>query len=283
MRKVTRKQAEDAVGEAHRDQFPTRGFREDYPNHFLRWEDNLSRAASSSLIEQDFGAGSGNELTAKPPKPPKFCATYSSSALCSNSFLPARENPSWLRYGDLSGFCEFRFEWKLETGLGGTPPNLDFVATSGTSILAVESKFLETLNPKKPEFADSYDDAFANCGCSVLDSAYRSIQKGESSFYYLNAAQLLKHALGVIHYSSSAGQPVSDRTLGYIFWEPENHSKLEPYLTHREELASFETLIEGSKVNFLSMNYKSLWKAWQKDSSTNDHANALARRYSLSL
>lgn len=221
-------------------------------------------------------------------EPPKFCAAYSSSALCANSFAPARENPSWLQFGDFSGFSEFLFEWKLKksdwkskTGSDGNPPNLDFVATTENRILAVESKYLETLEQKTPKFSDVYGEAFANCGCPVLERVYRSILAGDSEFHYLDAAQLLKHALGVIHYSTPVGNPVEERTLGYVFWEPENHEELEPYCSHREELRVFEQLMESSKVGFVSMSYPALWESWQQEPDTANHANTLIRRYSL--
>jgi hypothetical protein len=56
----------------------------------------------------------------------------------------------------IHGFRSIKFEQKLPTGLGGTPPNIEFIAENETDVIAIESKFLEYFGPKKPRFKSSY-------------------------------------------------------------------------------------------------------------------------------
>ncbi|MAS96106.1 MAG: hypothetical protein CMO55_23130 [Verrucomicrobiales bacterium] len=280
LKSLSRRQGEIGVGDYLRSTMPETEFRASHPNHFRRWEDAVVDGVSLDLIEADFGGGSGNELQGDPPK---FCAAYSSSALCANVFGPARSCPGWLHFDGLHGFTEFQFEKKLVTGLGGTPPNLDFVATSPDSILAVESKFLETLGRKVPKFADSYRRAYAGCGCERLNAAYEAVAFGEVSFSSLDAAQLLKHALGIVCYRNHAGAVPSSLYLGYVFWEPENWRDFRIFRQHREELEQFSALIERSKVEFRPLSYLDLWDSWRSRSESRTHALSVERRYRLTL
>src|SRR5690606_24898035 len=115
-----------------------------HDDHFLEWKSNLLPGVGMESVRDDLSGGSGGVLYDKPGgAPAKCCAPYSSSVLCVNTFGLARSEPVLLTIFGLSGFTTCRFETKLPTGLGGTPPNLDLVATSRNLRLAVESKFLE--------------------------------------------------------------------------------------------------------------------------------------------
>jgi len=283
MRIVTRKQAEEAVRDHLHGLIGTEPFlvSSGYPAHFRDWKKGLLDGLRPDLIEPHFRKGSGGELSRTIPK---LSAAYSSSALCVNAFGPARENPGWLEFESYTGFTEFAFEGKLPTGLGGSPPNLDFVARSPDQVLAVESKFLETLTPVIPEFAPVYDAAFQNCGCPRLLEAFTAVRSGSELFAYLDVAQLLKHALGLINLPRR--EPLmtgKDLTLGFVFWEPTNRDELSPYDQLRSELARFSCLMDGGKIEFVPIDYPSLWERWLQAPQTASHASRLIGRYSHPL
>jgi hypothetical protein len=109
----------------------------------------------------DLSKGDGNELKSK------FRALYSSSALCVNFFgFFTRHLDKFVVLGG-SNFAVGKFEAKLPTGLKGTSPNLDFLLENDSSIIGIESKFLELLTPKQPKFPSSYSDSFLD----TLDTA----------------------------------------------------------------------------------------------------------------
>jgi len=280
MRNVTKQNAKNAVGDRHLSLFPQSKFRKNHPYYFKHWRDALIDGASAEAIEKELNRGSGNELNGNPPK---FCAAYSSSALCVNSFSAVQANPSLLEFGGHRNFTKFGFEQKLPTGLQGTAPTLDFTATSQTCILGLESKFLETFDNRKPAFVEKYQEAFHNCGCGVLETAYHSIREQPSEFQHLDAAQLMKHALGIAKFQPHGEDSIKHRILGHVFWEPDNRSEVWSCHHHREELKRFEDLVKGSQVTFVSTSYATLWKSWQEEACKKNHANRLFQRYGLTV
>ncbi len=102
-----------------------------YPSH------NLLPGVDRQDFDRELSAGSGDELKSK------FLAVHSSSALVVNTFAPFKKDPAMLTLCGVQGFRSIRFEQKLSTGLGGTPPNLDLVAENDTDVIAVESKLLK--------------------------------------------------------------------------------------------------------------------------------------------
>lgn len=285
MKRTTRQQAEKVIVSQIRRLAGDSAFRSgtNHGDYFLEWRSNLLPGIKPEAIEIDLSEGSGGELHDEPGgAPAKFCAPYSSSALCVNSFGLAKSEPSLLTIFGLSGFTSCRFEGKLPTGLGGTPPNLDLVAESPGILLALESKFLEPLSKKVPKFAASYADAYKNCGDAALNNAYLAVSPGQDRFGHLDAAQLLKHALGIL----KSAQPPERKILAYLFWEPSNGRELEPFVTHRKEIARFSELMAGSRVQFQHMSYPDLWRSWQSDQcpeKLRQHANRLIETYVLDL
>ncbi len=285
MKKVSRQQAEKAIVLRFRKLNGDSAFRSGtcHDDHFIEWRSNLLPGVEMKAVRDDLSEGSGGELYDEPGgAPAKFCAPYSSSALCVNSFGVARSEPALLTIFGLSGFTTCRFEKKLPTGLGGTPPNLDLVATSPSVRLAVESKFLEPLSRKAPKFAASYGDAYKHCGDDVLNKAYLAVTSGRERFNYLDVAQLLKHSLGIL----KAPQPPERNILAYLFWEPPNSLKLEPFETHLQEIARFSALMAESRIQFRHLSYAHLWYSWKSDQypeKLRQHAGRLIERYELEL
>jgi hypothetical protein len=189
--------------------------------------DNLLPGISRADIEADFARGAGNELEAK------MLAPWSSSALAVNSFARWRRRPERLLLAGLSGFAgPFAFEAKCDHGVRGEWPHLD-VLLHGDAVVGVESKCIEyTRAHSKPVVSDAYW-ALRRHGDARVSSRWFAVLEHVSSFARLDAYQLVKHYLGLVHSYSDVA-----RTLVYLYWEPENND--EPlFREHRTEIERF--------------------------------------------
>ncbi|HVZ44168.1 MAG TPA: hypothetical protein VHA82_10205 [Ramlibacter sp.] len=174
-----------------------------YVEHYGR---NLAKALNATAV-LSFEAGSGNELTDTAARPAKMRALHSSSALAANVFDHWLDRPDLiLRWLDVAGQGKgASFEGKLATGLPGVPPNLDLLITRADgSLVGVESKFTEWLvpargraSPFKEKYFPSDRYLWAELGLPLCQEAAERIQSGQLRFHFLNAPQLLKHALGL--------------------------------------------------------------------------------------
>lgn len=128
-----------------------------HPQYLLRWLDNLVEGVIPADFEADLRTGDGSELkdrysrrTGK-PIPAKFCAPYSSAALAVNTFGPFRHRVPLPSVAGLAGFTIVRFEHRCDNGLRTRHcPNFDLLLQADdAAVVAVESKFLETLEKKR--------------------------------------------------------------------------------------------------------------------------------------
>lgn len=113
-------------------------------------EYNLLPGIRISDFQDDLQRGSGNELLCK------FLAVHTSSALVVNTFAMWKKEPQTLKLCGDNGFDCIYFEKKFPFWPNCTPPNLDRFAENQTTLIRVESKFLEHLSKKQPIFSESY-------------------------------------------------------------------------------------------------------------------------------
>lgn len=143
---------------------------------------------------QELSDGAGGELD-------RLASLRSSSCLAVNVFDPFRPRPSGIlqAIGGDPHATAMAFEQRKPTGLRGVDPHLD-VLFGATEVVGVESKFLETYDPRGPSnsFRPSYFetpglwDELPGC-----DRVAERIAEGGDRYDWLGAAQLLKHALGL--------------------------------------------------------------------------------------
>lgn len=277
--------ARTAVAARLQGSSPPRGFRSSWPGYLVDWRDNLVSGIAAGDVEQDLRSGSGGELVDKPREPAKFCAAHSSSALAVNTFAPFRRHPDRLGlFG--GGFRACRFEHKCPNGLQGTNPNLDFWAESDHAVLGVESKFLEPLEPKVVKFSEQYRRPFlGDDGSRIAEApwseAFKALRDGSLHFRHLDAAQLVKHYLGLIHSHADRA-----RTLLYVYWEPLNAGHIAEFVAHRQEVTAFTFAVSGCETKFAAMSYPELWRdieALQSWAGAADHLAAVRARYTFAL
>jgi hypothetical protein len=234
---------------------------------------------------EDYGRGAGQELQWGQrngrPTPPKMHAAHSSSALVVNTFSAWRRDPAGLELLGLGDFEGLRFEAQCATGLKGIPPHLDVLCTSAREhIVGIESKCLEFLQPHRAQFSQSYDVLRSLKAARPYFDLIPSLRADPDQFVYLDAAQLIKHALGLANCF-----PARRPTLLYLFWEPSDWSQFSEFRAHRDEVERFACSVRNSGVEFAFASYPELWASWRnagEPSSLQEHAQTLMERYNVS-
>ncbi|MBC7799700.1 MAG: hypothetical protein H7Z10_03680 [Gemmatimonadaceae bacterium] len=221
---------------------------------------NLVEGVSFADIEGDILQGDGSELRGDGRgRPPKFLAAHSSTALAVNVFGPGKTKPQALRLPWGGPFTGLRFERKCPHGVGnGKPPNLDVLLDGPGGVIGIESKCLEAIGDHKAEFRPAYDADVR--GARRETPWFREIARltaDAGAYRRLNAAQLLKHALGL-----AFSFPDRSTTLAYVFWEPSNAAEHPLFSEHRAELNRFAAAVAGGGPDFVWMSYPDLWTWW---------------------
>jgi hypothetical protein len=185
----------------------------------------------------EFGAGAGGELK-------RMHRPWTSAALVANAFTSWRGSEGSLVLCGLRGFDgPLRFEAKCPTGLQGTPPHLDVILRRGGAIVGVESKLVEPYRRRKPaEVAAAYYK-LAERGDARAKSRWFAAFDRVGDFSYLDAAQLIKHFLGLANC-----YPDAQKTLVYLFWEPTNAKEEPAFQAHRAEIEQFADLVAGDPM-----------------------------------
>jgi hypothetical protein len=236
------------------------GLRIDDKGYLQKYESNLFHPLSKKALSA-FENGSGSELKPTSPKrPAKMSALYSSSALAVNFFdywSDTDSSPLLAALGIDGTSSGIRFEAQYPTGLPGTPPNLDVaIALNGGHVVAIESKFTEWLTPKSPTlsaFKSKYfelPDHWSSKGLHSCQRLAEAMQARTEKFRHLDAAQLLKHALGL------ANNLPKKFDLYYIYFDCPGHESL----THAKEIERFEGLV-ASDFHFKAISYREAFHA----------------------
>ena len=235
------------------------------------------RATAIAQIAQ----GDGGELLERGGARPKLHSAYSSAALAVNSFAVWLGHERELMLAGVDGFEALRFEEKLPIGARGKAPNLDFVASGSDDVVAVESKCTEQLGRHVAEFSEVYDARIAKLAEGGWGAEYEALKADPKRYAYLDAAQLVKHYLGLRN-----THPDRRCTLLNLYWEPANPDAHREVRLHREEVDRFRAAVGGSVVLFEAESYPDLWSSWATRTSPAwlaAHADRLQARYSVPL
>ena len=232
--------------------------------------DNLVPSVRPKDFEADLQQGDGNELNSK------FRAAHSSSALAVNSFGPFKRRIADLEVLDAEPFDNLHFERKCPTGLRGKMPNLDILLEGKTSIIGIESKLTEYLSRHPTNFSPAYEQIDDERRETAWFTEMRCLMKKPNSYIWLNAAQLVKHALGLAH--TFRGKTV---ILLYLYWEPRNPDSHSIFLEHRSEIQEFTERVASSSPSFRAISYPELWSSWEQTAPDwlMKHLNDLKSRY----
>jgi hypothetical protein len=233
--------------------------------------DNLIDGVEIEIFQNDLFSGAGSELKSK------FNAVYSSSALCVNNFSIVKKHFKDFQFFDNTNFTKAQFERPFKTGLGGTPPNLDFAVENANVVIAFESKYLELLDKKEVKFTDSYNTDKLD----LNDFWFEQIEYYRGKIMYLDVAQLIKHSIGLLKYKKDTGINV---ILVYIYWTPDNKDEYCEYAQHKEELNEFsKRLNQINEIEFQSMTYDEFWKNDKNNDNFKSHFEKVKGRYKTEI
>lgn len=232
------------------------GIEFDAAGYALALDDNLAVPLSKDT-RAEFAAGDGREMGEDGTRG-KMQALHSSSALACNVFEYWRhgdKRPLAEALGVGAGISSVEFEHKFATRLRGNAPNLDVVlGLSDDSIVAIESKFLEPYSSPhasgfKPKYFEDPAGEWSRRGLAGCQGVAEQIQAGNVAFRWLNAEQLLKHALGL---ANSKTQWM----LWYVWFHPGSPEGAE----HAIEAETFSQLVREDGIGFRSVTYQDLYR-----------------------
>jgi hypothetical protein len=173
-------------------------------------------------------------------------------------------------------FCA-RFPWR-----GGTHPWLDAVVQTGTRLIGVESKRFEPFRDAKAvNLSPAYDRDVWGPDMKRFERLRDDLRSGTTRFTYLDAAQLVKHAFGLV---TAARRRKLRPVLFYLLAESEFRAgkAIEPSAisAHRREVAEFAEAIAGDEVEFSSSSYRDWLLSWPTDElNLNNHRDAVLERF----
>lgn len=229
------------------------------------------------------GEAAGDELASG-----KFASPESSAALAVNCFgwfiprpdrlpvLPGLESVGRPRLVDVE-FCA-RFPWS-----GGRHPWLDAVVQTDTHLIGIESKRFEPFRDgKKVSLSAAYDRDVWGSDMKRFERMRDRLRSKELVFEHLDAAQLVKHAFGLV---TTARRRNLAPALFYIFAEPDERDgrpiASEAHQRHREEIATFAEKVGGDEVRFSAASYLDWLASWPAEPDICAHRDAVVERFLL--
>jgi hypothetical protein len=233
-------------------------------------------------VRRRLAAAGGTEIASG-----KLASPESSAALAVNAFgrfivkpghlppLPGTNEMGVAEVVDVE-FCA-RFPWS-----GGRHPWLDAVVITGTHLIGVECKRFEPFRDKKVvSLSAAYDRPVWGDHMTRFCDMRDRLRTGARTFKYLDAAQLVKHAFGLVTEGRRRDQqPV----VFYLFAEPAHRADrpipTHDHQLHRAEIAAFASAVAGDEVTFLYASYREWFMAWGSDPDTANHALALSESFS---
>lgn len=257
----------------------------------VRLDDNLFQSMNPKTRDE-FGKGDGGELDGK------MRALNSSSALACNFFDYWRHGKDASPLANALGVVGVRdlcFEQKFPTGLRGNPPNLDVIfRATDDLLLAIECKFIEPYSggiAEKSRLADSYvlhkdgkkkelwrDGELHGC----QDVAQR-LRDGKLCYHHLDAAQLLKHMLGLANPKNKQCRHYERWEILYLWFDSTGKAAEH----HKQEIDKFTNAVggDGGTVGgggrIRTMTYQGLFEKLSRelDDSHKKYKKYLCRRY----
>lgn len=244
---------------------------------------NFLPGVPADYVLERLAKAGGNELESG-----KLLSPESSAALAVNCFAWFSERPELLPEfpGMSAGYpastvdveYQARFPWA-----GGRHPWLDAFVTSPTHIVGVESKRYEPYRDKKlVSLSEAYDRPVWGERMAPFEQLRDRLRSGALSYQFLDAAQLVKHAFGLV---TEAGRQEKSPALVYLFAEPKVTAdrNIAPahFAQHRAEVQSFGDSVRGAAVAFGAISYRDWIASWSdRHPEVIAHGDALLAHFS---
>ncbi|PEQ12381.1 hypothetical protein B2G71_12895 [Novosphingobium sp. PC22D] len=227
------------------------------------------------LVRASLAKAGGDELRSG-----KFANPQSSAALAANGFGWFLEWPDLLPafpcLGDIDWPArsvdverQMWFPWP-----GGRHPWLDAAVETGTCLIGVESKRFEPFRSgKEAKLSEAYDRDVWGDGMEPWCGLRDILRAEPRRFAHLDAAQLVKHAFGLVSESSRIGK---EPFLLYLFADPAS-VKPEKRERHRAEIEVLAEKVQGSRVRFAPCSWREWLLLWNGEAVA--HASALIEAF----
>lgn len=228
----------------------------------------------AAYVRDRMSKAGGNEIDSG-----KFASPESSAALAVNCFAWFHERPNLLpafpsvtaTYPATSVDVEFeaRLPWPA-----GKHPWLDAFVVTPSHIIGVESKRHEPFRDKKKiELSEAYDRPVWGQRMTLYEKMRDMLRSGEVRYRHLDAAQLVKHAFGLVTQARREERPA---ILLYLYAEPASlHARplaKEVIELHRNEARDFAARVLGDEVEFHHLSYRDWIESWRHDGAdVRDH------------
>jgi len=245
----------------------------------------LDYLPKDKIIER-FEVAGGDEVSAG-----RLSSPESSAALAANTFGFFIDQPSLLSLpAGLSQEkiptkveleCEMRFPWS-----GGHHAWLDAAIEADGLLVGIESKRYEPFrDEKRVAFSEAYQrNVWGNKMTPFIQMRDRLLS-GEAVFYFLDAAQLVKHAFGL---RTQGDKKTKIANLLYLYAEPTHYPdgrnlERNQIIRHRDEIRIFSDAVAGAEVAFSSLKYSELMSYWLASNrpQLRAHANELSKKFNL--
>lgn len=228
---------------------------------------DLNQNLFEPLLEENqkqFDSGNGQEVLGSPEIPAKMQALHSSSALGVNIFQYWQKRKLFKEIAAACGFCSrnsnysenivFEEKYSIDTKFV-IPPNIDIVFHNNESshfkLFAVECKFSEAYGGRAHGGLKSkyLDETKLWTDLAALKKLGWETNHDAKRYSYLDAAQLIKHILGLKAHDGS-----KEFKLLYLWYDVLGIDGA----SHRAEVEDFTKIAKSDGINFLAMTYQEL-------------------------
>ena len=291
-------------------------------NYLSDLANNLFEPLTEENVKS-FDSGAGNETKDCKTRLAKMKALHSSSAIVVNLFQYWQEkdpcpllnacrltsktdridgymfknigsdSPVEIRIPNIEIRFEEQFEICKDKHLFPRVPNIDVIIYSRYADIAIESKFLEPYDNRKHKgLKQKYiDDISFWDGLPNLNELAKEISPDNNKFRYLDAAQLIKHILGLKKKYSNTPHIAETQGIRKLRITPLHKSFCLLYLwydvlgkdgfKHREEIEQFAKVAEKDNIRFKHITYQEVIAKLSRDfyQGNEIYCNYLTDRY----
>jgi hypothetical protein len=246
----------------------------------MRTHLNLLPGVPEDYVRRRLSLAGGRELDGK------FLSPDSSAALAVNAFawfhsqpqllppLPGTEQAGWPAMRVEVEYCA-RFPWA-----GGRHPWLDAIVVTDTHLIGIESKRHEPFRGRKrASLSPAYNRPVWGNRMKPFEKMRDRLRSDDLRFAHVDAAQLLKHALGLVTEAERirGKRPI----LVYLYDEPSRWDRM--HFTHREELERFAQEVRGAAVAFVPLAWRDWLARWghSPHDTVRAHGQVLRQRFDI--
>ena len=202
-------------------------------------------------------------------------------ALAATSFLPWAPHPDRLALCGLGDFTEIHFDGRCPTGVRGTPPHIEVLASGPSGVVGVTVRVFDYLIQRQARPSPAYRSLELPARMVPWAALLREADSDQRGFRHVDILMLVKLALGL-------GRIFAHRPtrLLYVYLEPARASQLGPFAAHRQELARLVDGTRDSAVPLTAVSFCELWAGWRDGRAPQPvraAAAVLGRRYAVAM